>query len=96
MRYIIHNIHTNYQKILNIFEFLSPYEFSNKVNKINSTHCNQFHQIHPQYDTHNLYGYKIPKIPIIQNYTIPSQVNDLEITLDQYEFYFPHEGHCLT
>jgi hypothetical protein len=29
-------------------------------------------------NTHNLYEYKIFKIPIIQNYTIPSQVNDLE------------------
>jgi hypothetical protein len=48
------------------------------VNKINNTNCNWFHQIHPQYDTHNLYEYKIPKILVIQNYTIPSQVNDLE------------------
>jgi hypothetical protein len=60
------------------FEFLSPYEFSSKVNKINSTCCNQFHQNHPQYDTHTLYEYKISKILVIQNYTIPSQVNDLE------------------
>ncbi len=77
MQYVIHNFHTYYQQRPNIFEYLSPYEFSSKVNKINNTCCNQFHQNHPQYDTHNLYEYKIPKILVIQN-TIPSQANDLE------------------
>jgi hypothetical protein len=27
---------------------------------------------HPQYKTHNIYEYKIPKILVIQSYTIPS------------------------
>jgi hypothetical protein len=64
--------------IFNIFEYLFPYEFFNKVNKLNITHCNWFHQNHPQHDIHSLYKYKILKIPIIQNYMIPSQINDLE------------------
>jgi hypothetical protein len=60
---------------LNIFLHMN---FSSKVNKINKTHCNWFHQNHLQYDTHSLNEYKIPKIPIIQNYTLPSQINYLE------------------
>jgi hypothetical protein len=27
-------------------------------------------------NTHSLYKFKVPKIPILQNYTIPSQKND--------------------
>jgi hypothetical protein len=40
MQYIIHNFHINYQQKPNIFEFLSSYEFFDKVNKINNTHYN--------------------------------------------------------
>jgi hypothetical protein len=47
MQYIIHNFHTNYQQRPDIFEYLSPYEFSSKVNKINNTCCNQFHKTSP-------------------------------------------------
>jgi len=73
MQYIIHNFFYRLPiKTLYKFEFLSPYDFSSKVNKINNTPCNWFHQNHPQYDPHNSYEYKIPKILVIQNYTIPS------------------------
>ncbi len=78
IQYIIHNFCIKYQQRPDIFEYFFPYEFSNKFNKINNTCYNRFHQNHPQYDTHYLYEYKIPKILVIQNYTIPSQVNDLE------------------
>jgi hypothetical protein len=74
----MHNFHTNYQQRPNIFESFSPYEFSSKVNKINNTHCNRFHQNYLQYNIHSLNEYKIPKILVIKNYTIPSQINYLE------------------
>jgi hypothetical protein len=34
--YIIHKFQTNYQQIPNFFEYLFPYEFSSKTNKINN------------------------------------------------------------
>jgi hypothetical protein len=57
----MHNFRTYYQQRPNIFEYISPYEFSSKVNKINNTHYNRFHQNHLQYDTSSLNEYKIPK-----------------------------------
>jgi hypothetical protein len=80
----MHNFCTNYQQRPNIFEYPFPYEFFSKVNKINNTHCNQLHQNHLQYDTHNLNEYKIPKIPVIENYMILSQINYFE----NYAMYF--------
>jgi hypothetical protein len=60
--------------------------FAIKVNKINNTHCNQ-------YDIHSLNEYKIPKILVIQNYTIPSQIYYLE-NYAMYSIFFT--AHCLT
>ncbi len=52
--------------------------FFGKTNKINNIRCHRFNSEHPQYNTHNLYKFKVPKILIIQSYMIPSQKNDLE------------------
>jgi hypothetical protein len=35
--------------------------------------CHKFNNEHLQYNTHNLYEFKVPKIPVLQNYTIPLQ-----------------------
>jgi hypothetical protein len=69
--HIMHNFWTDYQQRPNFFGFFSPYEFSCKTTKINNIHNHWFHQDRPQYKTHNIYGYKILKIPIFQIYTIP-------------------------
>jgi hypothetical protein len=38
-QYIVHNFKINYQQRPNHLNFLRPYEFSNKINKINNIHC---------------------------------------------------------
>jgi len=45
-QYIIHNFKINYQQIPNHLNFLCPYEFSNKINKINNIHCYNFNSEH--------------------------------------------------
>jgi hypothetical protein len=72
LQYIIHNFRIDSQQRVDIFEYFSLYEFFSKVKRINNIHCHQFHRDHLRYNTHILYEYKISKIPIIQNYMIPS------------------------
>jgi hypothetical protein len=69
--YLMNNFWTDYQHRPNFFWYFSPYEFSHKTNKINNIHNHWFHEDRPQYKTHNIYGYKIPRIPIFQIYKIP-------------------------
>jgi hypothetical protein len=48
------------------FNYLCPYEFYNKTNKINNISCHRFNNEHLQYNTHNHYEFKVPKTPILQ------------------------------
>jgi hypothetical protein len=64
------------------------YEFSSKTNKVNKVQNHKFFHDHPQYNTHSLYEYKIPKVPILQSYTIPSQKMIPKIMFEQFLFYF--------
>jgi hypothetical protein len=75
---IIHNFWINYQQRPIYFNFLCPYEFYNKTNKINNIHCHRFNSEHHEYNTHSLYEFKVPKILVLQSYTIPSPKNDFE------------------
>jgi hypothetical protein len=72
-QYIIHHFKVNYQQKPTHFNFSCPYEFSNKTNKINNISCHKFNNEHSQYNTHNLYEFKVPRIPVLQNHTTPSQ-----------------------
>jgi hypothetical protein len=83
-KYIIHNFQITINKDPKSF---SPYEFSRKTNKVNNVHNHRFYHDHPQYNTHSLYEYKIPKVPILQSYTIPSQ-KKLSKKLCSNNFYF--------
>jgi len=77
-QYIIHNFRIDCWQIPIHSNFLCPYEFSSKIDKINNICFRRFNSEHFQYNTHSLYKFKIPKIPILQNYIIPSQKNDPE------------------
>jgi len=93
----MHTFLTNYQQRPFFFGFFSPYEFSRKTNKINYIRSHWFHQDHPQYKTHNIYGYKIPKIskiPIFQIYTIPWEKKIQKIMLKQFLLFFLHGELC--
>ncbi len=64
-QYVIHNFRFDCQQKTTNFNYLCPFEFSNKINKIN-IYCYIFNNEHPQYNTHNLDIFKLPKIS--QNY----------------------------
>lgn len=76
LQHIIHNFRFNYQQRSNLFYSLCPYEFSSKINKINNIHCHRLQDEQPQFNIHSFYEYKIPKVPILQSYTIPTQRNN--------------------
>jgi hypothetical protein len=75
-KYIIHNFRVDYQQRPIHFNTLCPYEFCRKINKINDICCHWFNNEHPQYNTHILYELEVPKISILQSYTIPSKENN--------------------
>jgi len=50
-QYIMHNFKIDYQQRFVHFNFLHPYEFSIKTNKINNICCHRFNSEHPQYNT---------------------------------------------
>jgi len=77
-QYIMHNFKIDYQQRFVHFNFLHPYEFSIKTNKINNICCHRFNSEHPQYNTHSIYKFKVQKILVLQCYTIHSQKNDLQ------------------
>jgi len=96
LEYIIHNFRTNYQQRPKTFDYFPPYEFSSKTNKINNVHSHQLHEIYPQYKIRSIYEHNTPKIPILQNYTISSQKNDLENNAQAIPIIFFHGELYLT
>jgi hypothetical protein len=62
---IIHNFRIDYKQKPTHFNFLRPYKFSSKTNKINNIHCHKFNSEHLQYNTHSLYKFKVPKILVL-------------------------------
>ncbi len=51
--------------------FFSSYEFSSKTYKINNIYSHRFHHDHLQHNIHGVNECKIPKILVLQSYTIP-------------------------
>jgi len=51
---------------------LSPYEFASKICEVPNLHYHPLLTSHPQHETHTLHEYKVPQIPVIQGYHIPS------------------------
>jgi hypothetical protein len=49
-----------------------------------------FHHDHLQYKTHSICEHKIPKILVVQSYTIPSQKMIYKIIFEQFLFSFLH------
>jgi hypothetical protein len=53
-------------------------KISTKSIKSTTFHCHRLQDKHLQFNIHSLYEYKIPKILVLQSYTILTQRNNLE------------------
>jgi hypothetical protein len=76
--YVIHNFRINYQNRPDTLSNISTYEFASRFYKVPNLRYHRLLRDHSQYETHSLHEYKVPRIPIIQGYRIPSFKNDCE------------------